>query len=81
MPEVAYASVQSLSASEISAGGAAAARLGFHPTPALALKAMLSCAFGAATVYYLHTGRRDADMGKLLWAGVFGVLTFLVFAI
>lgn len=56
------------------------AKVRLHFTPGLGIKLMLSCAFGAATLYYLSSGRKESDFGKLLLAGVFGTLTFLVFA-
>ncbi|MFA5138153.1 MAG: hypothetical protein WC728_02885 [Elusimicrobiota bacterium] len=50
-------------------------------TPLLGVKLVLACAFGAAALYYLNTGKKQADVGRLLWAALFGVLTFLVFAL
>lgn len=61
------------------AGGKAAVKLVW--TPLLGVKLVLACVFGAATIYYLSTGRKHADLGRLLWAALFGVLTFLVFAL
>lgn len=50
-------------------------------TQPLMIKIVAACFFGAATLYYLKTGRERGSFGRLLWAGVFGLLTCLVFAV
>jgi hypothetical protein len=53
----------------------------FVLTPLLCVKLVLAFVFGAAALYYLNTGKKRADVGRLLWAALFGILTFLVFAL
>lgn len=50
-------------------------------TPLLAAKVVLSCVFAGCTLYYLNTGRKYNDFGRLMWAGIFGLLTALVFGL
>ena len=53
-------------------------KLSFNLTEAVAAKAVVSLIFGAVSFYYLHTGRREQEPGRLLWAAVFGAMTLLV---
>jgi len=69
------------SGAALAADVAAKTRVQMQLTPGLAVKVLLACAFGAATLYYLNTGRRNGDVGRLILAGVFGTLTFLIFAL
>jgi hypothetical protein len=61
--------------------GARSSRAQMKMTPGLSLKVLVACAFGTASIYYLNTGRKNNDVGRLILAAVFGILTFLVFAL
>lgn len=50
-------------------------------TAAAAAKWVAAFAFMTATLYFLHTGRRDRDVDRLFWAAVCGLLTGLIAAI
>lgn len=62
-------------------GGGSGANLGFQPTQAVVAKGVFASLLAAMAFYYLHTGRRSNDPGRLLWAAVFGMLTLLALAL
>ena len=57
------------------------AKAGFQFTQAVVARAVLSLLFASMAFYYLHTGRRNNDPGRLIWAAAFGVLTLLVWCV
>lgn len=61
--------------------GGPGAKLGMKLTQAVVAKAVFASLLAAMAFYYLHTGRRNNDPGRLFWAAVFGVLTLLVLAL
>lgn len=58
-----------------------AARPQFVITPLLAFKLVTACIFGLLTMHYLHAGKQEKSLEKLLLGGVFGLLTALVFGL
>lgn len=50
-------------------------------TGVAAAKWVAAFAFMTATLYFLNTGRRNNDVGRLYWAAVCGLLTGLIAAI
>lgn len=62
-------------------GAGTGAKLGFQLTQAVVAKAVFAMLLGAMAFYYLHTGRRNNDPGRLFWAAVFGVLTIVALAL
>lgn len=73
--------VQTLNLDAASLAEAEKATAKFQLTPLLCAKVVLACVFGAMALHFLSSGRRQNDVGKLLMAGVFGMLTFLIFAL
>lgn len=63
------------------AGDGVAAKLGFQMSQAVVTKGVFAMLLAAMAFYYLHTGRRNSDPGRLLWAAVFGMLTLLALAL
>lgn len=70
--------VHHLTQAEINGDGAT---LGFHLTQAVVAKLVFALLLAAMSFYYLHTGRRHNDPGRLMWAAVFGVLTLVALAL
>ncbi|MBI3299273.1 MAG: hypothetical protein HYZ75_13980 [Elusimicrobia bacterium] len=58
-----------------------ASKLGMQLSQAVVGKAVLSMLFATMAFYYLHTGRRHNDPGRLVWAAAFGILTVLVWCV
>ncbi|MBI2363099.1 MAG: hypothetical protein HYV15_06925 [Elusimicrobia bacterium] len=56
-------------------------KVSFNLTEAVAAKAVVSLIFAAVSFYYLHTGRRENEPGRLLWAAVFGAMTLLALCV
>lgn len=61
--------------------GTSDATLGFHLTQAVVAKLVFALLLASMSFYYLHTGRRNNDPGRLMWAAVFGILTLLALAL
>ena len=53
----------------------------FKATPLVAGKIFFAALSGYACLYFLNTGKKRRDLDRLIWAGVFGLLTALVFAL
>ena len=56
-------------------------KVAFEMTTMLGVKVVLAFAFGSIAVYYLSSGRKHSDFGRLMWAAVFALLTCIVFAL
>lgn len=61
--------------------GTSDATLAFHLTQAVVAKMVFALLLAAMAFYYLHTGRRNNDPGRLMWAAIFGMLTLLALAL
>lgn len=57
------------------------AKLGFQLTQAVIAQGVFAMLLAAMAFYYLHTGRRYNDPGRLMWAAVFGMLMLLTLAL
>lgn len=61
--------------------GKTAGKVQWVLTPALMLKCGAAIIFGGLALYYLNTGKKQQSLERLIWAGVFGLLSALVFAL
>ncbi|MFH2202607.1 MAG: hypothetical protein ABIJ96_05805 [Elusimicrobiota bacterium] len=53
----------------------------FVMTSSLAVKIVAACAFGAAALYYLSTGKRDHNVNHLIMGAFCALLTAAIFAL
>lgn len=61
--------------------GRSDAKLAFTPNQAVVLKMVVALILAAVSFYYLHTGRRQLDPGRLMWSAVFAMLVLLVLSL
>lgn len=81
MVEQAFAAARTFTAQELESSAAGGAQARLVMTPLLLAKLFLACIFGLAALYLLHTGKKRKDLDRLVWGGIFGLLTALVFGL